>query len=294
MKKYDVIIIGRGPAGLQAALYTTRSKLNTLIIGRREGSLRRALKIDNYFGFDETVSGEFLLERTEKHVKRFDGEILDDEVVSITKEDDFKVVTTQESFTATAVLLATGQAFKKIKITDIEKFEGNGISYCTTCDGFFYRDLKTGVLGHKDFAIHEAEELETYTKDITIYTNGSNLDLSSKYVTKAEKYRIVDKKIEKFTGESFLEEIHFEDGSHEKVAGIFVALDSASSTDFAKKLGVITEGTSIVTDKDQKTNLDGLFAAGDCTDNFKQISTAVGSGAVASRSIIEYIKDKKK
>lgn len=290
MKKYDVIIIGRGPAGLQAALYTTRGKLDTLIIGRKDGALKKALKIDNYFGFDETVSGDYLIDRTERQALKFGATIIEDEVVSITKEEDFEVVTTGEVFHGTCVLLATGQSFKRIRIKDMDKFEGNGISYCTTCDGFFYRDLKTGVLGHKDFAVHEAIELETYTKDITIYTNGHDLDLSDKYLEMVKKFKVVNKKILGVKGKDFLEELYFEDGSNERVDGIFIALDSASSTDFAKKLGVITEGASIVTDRDQKTNLEGLYAAGDCTNSFKQISTAVGSGAVAAKSISDYIK----
>ncbi|NSW91616.1 MAG: NAD(P)/FAD-dependent oxidoreductase [Firmicutes bacterium] len=292
---YDVIIIGKGPAGLSASLYTTRANLKTLVIGKNDSALKKAAKIENYFGFSKPVSGEYLLEEGEKQALRLGTFIIEDEAVSIEKKNDmFRVTTSGGLYEGIAVLIATGQPQKQIKIKNIEKFEGNGISYCTTCDGFFYNNLKVGVLGNKDYAIHEATELEAYTEDITIYTNGKELDLTEKFSKEASKYKINQKVITEVDGEDFLRRIYFDDGTSEEIDGLFIAEKSASSIDFARKLGVITRENSIVVDEYQKTNLEGLFAAGDCTGGLKQVSTAVGQGALAGKTIIEYVRKFKK
>lgn len=288
---YDVIIIGKGPAGISASLYTVRSKLKTLIIGKNDSVLLKASQIDNYFGFSNSVSGKDLLSEGEKQALKLGVTILDEEVISIEKNDYFEVTTSNNIFSAKAVLLATGQPQKKVGIENLHEFEGKGISYCSTCDGFFYNNLKVAVLGSKDFAAHEALELETFTKDITIFTNGHELELSDKYKDISMKYKINKKPIKKLEGLEFLQGVHFADGTSQEIDGIFIANESASSIDFARKMGVIAEGNSIIVDKLQQTNLEGLFAAGDCTGGFKQVSVAVGQGAIAGKNMIEYIKN---
>jgi thioredoxin reductase (NADPH) len=287
---YDVIIIGKGPAGMSAALYTVRSNLRTLIIGNNDSNLLKADRIDNYFGFAQTLSGKELLRRGELQVKRLGAEVLEDEVISVEKDEYFRVMTSKDSYMCKALLLATGQPHKVIRIENLVKFEGRGVSYCSTCDGFFYKNLKVGVLGNKDFAIHEAMELTTFTKDITIYTNGKEPDISDKYVGELDRFRMDARKISKLDGAEFLEQIHFTDGTSESIDGLFVAYESASSIDFARKLGILTDGNTVVTDSNQQTNLEGVFAAGDCSSKFRQISVAVGQGAVAGKAISEYVK----
>lgn len=288
---YDVIIIGRGPAGISASLYTIRANLKTLVIGREGGALKKADKIENYYGFSEPISGKFLLQEGEKQALRLGVEIVEEEVISIEKEEHFEIATSKEKYSAKAILLATGQEQKKIKIENLYKYEGKGVSYCSTCDGFFYKNLKLGVLGFKDYAINEAIELETFTKDITIYTNGMNLDVSKNFDKESKRFKFNAKKITKIDGEDFLQKIYFEDGTSESIDGIFVAYDSASSVDFARKLGIITEENSISVDKNQSTNIEGVFAAGDCIGGFKQVSVAVGEGALAGRRIIEFVRN---
>lgn len=287
---YDVIIIGKGPAGMSAALYTVRSNLRTLIIGKNSSSLLKADKIDNYFGFAETISGKELLQNGEMQVRRLGAEILEDEVISVEQEDFFKVLTSTDIYLCKALLLATGQQHKVIRIENLVKFEGRGVSYCSTCDGFFYNNLKVGVLGHRDFAIHEALELTAFTTDITIYTDGNQLDISDRYINESGRFRVDARKISKLDGNEFLERIHFADGTSDNVDGLFVAYESASSIDFARKLGIITDGNTVATDSNQRTNIDGVFAAGDCSSKFRQISVAVGQGAVAGKAISEYLK----
>lgn len=287
---YDVIIIGRGPAGISASLYTARANLKTLVIGRNDSSLKKAGKIENYFGFSNIVSGSFLLQEGEKQALRLGVEIIEDEVIDISKKDFFEVVASKKKYFCKSVLLATGQSRKKVKIENLVEFEGKGVSYCVTCDGFFYNNLKVGVLGFKDFAIHEAMELEAYSKDITIFTNGFEFELSDEYIEAARRFKINKKPILKLEGSEFLERILFNDNTSEKIDGIFVAYESASSIDFARKLGIIVDGNSIVVDKNQQTNLSGVFAAGDNTGGLRQVSSAVGEGAVAGKRITEYIR----
>lgn len=287
---YDVIMIGRGPGGISASLYTVRANLSTLIIGKNDSALRKTAKIENYYGFSEPISGEFLLTEGEKQALRLGASIIDDEVIAIEKDDYFVVTTTKERYESKAVLIATGQPQKKLKVGNLEKFEGNGVSYCTTCDGFFYNNLKVGVLGFKDFAVHEALELLAFTNNITIFTNGNQLELTKDFRGDGLSFNINTKKVERIDGADFLESIHFEDGTTENLDGLFIAYESASSVDFARKLGVLTEGSTILVDNMMQTNLDGLFAAGDCTGGFKQIATAVGQGALAGRKIIEYVR----
>jgi len=287
---YDVIIIGKGPAGLSAALYTVRFNLRTLIIGRNDSNLLKADKIDNYFGFAQTVSGKQLLANGEEQVRRLGAELIEDEVISIEKDDFFKVTTAKGQYSSKALLLASGQPNKVIRIENLVKFEGKGVSYCTTCDGFFFNNLKVGVLGNKDYAIHEAQELLTFTKNITIYTNGKPLEISSKYDENVKQFRVDTRQILKLDGSEFLQRIYFSDGTSEEIDGLFVAYESASSIDFARKLGVLAQGNTVVVDAKQQTNLEGLFAAGDCASSFKQISIAVGQGALAGKAIADYIK----
>lgn len=290
---YDVIIIGKGPAGISASLYTVRSNLKTLIIGKNDSALRKAEKIENYYGFADVVKGEDLLKNGENQALRLGAEIINDEVIAVEKNDFFEVVTPESRYTAKALILATGQPIKKVKIENLEKFEGNGVSYCTTCDGFFYNNLKVGVLGFNDYVIHEAIELQSYTKKITIFTNGKELALSDKYTDELKEFEVNSKEIERLEGKEYLEKIYFKDGTSEDLDGLFVAYDSPSSIDFARKMGIMVDGNSILVDKDQQTNLDGLFAAGDCTGGFKQISTAVGQGALAGKRTIEFIRSQK-
>ncbi|EPR13671.1 NAD(P)/FAD-dependent oxidoreductase [Ruminiclostridium papyrosolvens] len=287
----DAIIIGKGPAGISAALYTVRAGLRTLVIGLDNSALYKTDRVENYYGFAEPVSGKYLLEQGEQQARRLGVKFVHSEVIALEKAEYFEVYTTEENYSAKAVLMATGQQTKKVNIDGLEEFEGRGVSYCTTCDGFFYRGLKVGLVGFKDYAIHEALELEPLTKDITIYTNGNELELTEKYKCYASRFSINNKKIKNVVGNEVIEGIAFEDGLVENLDGLFVAFESASSVDFARKLGVITKNNSIVVNEDQSTNLKGLFAAGDCTGGFKQIATAVGQGAMAGRKIIEFIRN---
>jgi thioredoxin reductase (NADPH) len=297
LKLVDVIIIGKGPSGISAALYTQRANLETIVIGREGSSLEKAEKIENYYGFEEAISGEKLLRNGENQAQRLGVQILEEEVAAIAKfykEKYFKVSSIEGEYYSRAVLIATGQPNKKIDMEGLKEFEGRGVSYCTTCDGFFYKNMTIGILGNSAYAIHEAMELEAYTRDITLFTNGAELDVTGELADKAGEYKINTRPILKLTGDEYLQEIHFKDGYSQKLDGLFVAYGTASSVDFAKKLGVEVENNAIVVDLKQSTNIEGVYAAGDCTGGFKQIATAVGQGAVAGKNMIEFVRMLKK
>ncbi|MGI6123396.1 MAG: NAD(P)/FAD-dependent oxidoreductase [Acetivibrionales bacterium] len=287
---YDVIVIGKGPAGISCAIYTTRANLKTLVIGKSDSMLLKADKIENYYGFENPIGGKELLDTGLKQALRLGAQIVDDEVVSIEKTEKFRVISVNGEYEATTVLLATGAPVVRVPVKNIDKFEGSGVSYCTTCDGFFYRNKKVGVLGYTDFAIHEANELAAFTQDITIYTNNMPLNISENLNESLSKFKVNTAKIAEIQGQEKIEEIVFADGSKELVQGLFVAYGSASSTSFALKMGIATEGKSITVNDKMETNIPGLFAAGDCTGVFKQISVAVGQGAIASRQMIDYVR----
>lgn len=296
MKLLDVIIMGKGPSGISASLYTQRANLETLVIGREGSSLERAGKIENYYGIEEAISGEKLLGIGERQAQKLGVQLLNEEVAGIAyiyEEKYFKVTTTTGEYNSRAILIATGQPNKKINIEGIKEFEGKGVSYCTTCDGFFYRNMSVGILGNGAYAVHEAMELEAFTKDITLFTNGADLDVNGDLADKAGKFKINTQPILKLSGNDYLQEIHFKNGKSQKIDGLFVAYGTASSVDFAKKLGVITENNAILVDNNQSTNVEGIFASGDCTGGLKQISTAVGQGAVAGKSIINFVRSLK-
>jgi len=287
---YDAIIIGRGPAGISCSIYTSRAGLKTLVVGKDDSALKKAEKIQNYYGFSNPISGKFLLEEGEKQARALGVEIIEDEVIDIDKEGFFTITAARGKYAGKAVLLAAGRPRKAPKIENLSGFEGRGVSYCPTCDGFFFKGLNVGVLGHKDYAVHEAMELEAYTKKITIFTDGYEPDVSEKFAQEAKRFRIIKEPVMRLEGDDFLRAVVLAGGSEEKIDGLFIAYGTASSLNFAKKLGITLKDDSVVVDEKQSTSVAGLFAAGDCTGGLMQIAVAVGQGAVAGKNIIEYVR----
>lgn len=290
MKNYDVIIIGKGPAGLSASLYTARGNMKTLIIGKTS-VLTKGERIENYC-CTEPESGEDLIAKGVDQAKSFGVEMVEEDVLDIKKEDDFIITTDKNKYSSKSIIIATGQDRKQIPIKNIEKYENKGVHYCAVCDGFFYTDKKVGILGYTDYAIHELMEIRRNTKEITLLTNGKELDVSEKNKQFLEENNIEvnRKKVQSTEGDEALAKIIYQDGKEEKFDGIFVAYGSASSIDFARKLGIMTENDSIKVDASQQTNIEGVFAAGDCTGGLTQVATAVGQGAVAGQKVKAYVQ----
>lgn len=233
---YDVIIIGSGPAGVSASLYTSRANLKTLILYQAESALEKTNQIENYYGFENGIDGKQLYEIGINQAKNIGVKVKKEEVISIAiMEKSFKVATENNQYEAKTIILATGNKKSKPPIKGIEEFEGKGVSYCAVCDGFFYRNRDISVIGNGNYAIAEANELINIANNITILTNGKKAP-----EFRADNVKIETKEIEEIHGEQKVEEIEFKDGTTLKTDGVFIAHGMAGSVDFAKKLGIMT------------------------------------------------------
>jgi len=293
MKESEVIIIGQGPAGLSAAIYTSRAGISTVILGC-DPKVAGEYDIDNYFGFPETISGKDLIDRGLNQALRFGATQTCDRVLAIHFDDSGKYIvkTENDEYSACCIILATGVSRKKPDIPGLDKYEGKGISYCVSCDGFFFKGKNVIVAGEGIYAANQALELSHYTPHVSICTLGRRSEMSAEFTAglKERNIPLVEKKISSLHGDPALEKVKFSDGEETEVSGIFIAIGDASSSDFARSLGVITEGNFIQVDREMKTNVPGIFAAGDCTGGFLQISVAVGEGAMAGKSAIDYVR----
>lgn len=284
--EYDVIIIGAGPAGVSAGLYTKRANKKTLIIYNNESSLEKATKIENYYGFENGISGEELYKKGIEQAKNLGINVKKEEVIKIDKiKDIFEVKTVNENYTAKNVVLATGNKKNKPDIKNIEKFDGKGVSYCAICDGFFYRNKDVAVIGNGDYAISEVNDLLPVVNKITILTNGKPApDIRS------EKVEINNRTIKKIFGHEKVEKIEFDDGTDINVNGIFIAQGTADSTDIAKKIGLVLENNKIKVNENMETNIKGIYACGDCIGGILQISKAVNDGMKTGLNVIKFLK----
>lgn len=284
--EYDVIIIGSGPAGISASLYTARANLKTLIISKGIGILEKVNKIDNYYGLERTLTGEELQEIGINQAKKLGVEFVEDEAVKIDYEDGFIVETINSSYKAKAVIISTGTSRKAPKINGIKEYEGKGVSYCATCDAFFFKGKNVAVLGAQEYALHEAEELGRVANSVTILTNGEEV-----IQNRSIDFCVEEKKIRELRGNESIEEIHFEDNTIKKIDGVFVAIGTASSSDLARKIGAkIDEKGNILVNENMSTNVPNLYACGDCTGGILQIAKAVYEGMTAGMSVIKSVK----
>ncbi len=294
-KEYEVIIIGGGPAGLSAAIYTSRAELKTLILDEPDKLLEKAESIDNYFGFPEGISGKELLERGRKQAERFGTEVLEEKAL-LTKIDPedrgYVVETADSSFNTEGLIVAPGIQHEKPPIEGIKEFEGKGVSYCVVCDAPLFKNKKVGLVGSKDLVGKEALELYEYTEDIKIYTNGSGLEIPENLLKKIEEKDIpIERgKIEEIMGDEQFEGLKV-DGKKQEMDGLMIAEGSSGSLDFARSLGITIDDGVLKVDEDMHTGLPKVYAAGDCVGGARQISAAVGEGAKAALGLITEIRE---
>lgn len=285
---YDIIIIGAGPAGMSASLYTLRAGLSTLIIGKDGGALEHTYKIENYFGTGGVISGKELLDAGKHQVEDLGGTILREEVVSVEWFGSFKVSTQLNNYEAKAVIIASGNKRNSAKLKGLDRLEGKGVSYCAVCDAFFYRGKNAAVLGSGEYALHEAMVLKDMVNSLTVFTGGKEPETSF-----PEDIMIVTEPVAEILGDEKVSGVKILDGKEYAVEGVFVALGTAGAGDLAKKLGLPTENNRISVNPDKSTMIPGIFAAGDCIGGVLQIATAVGEGAEAALSAIKYLKSLK-
>lgn len=288
MEKIDALIIGAGPAGITSAIYLKRSNIkNIVVFNNSEGSLEGDHIIENLYGF-ESISGKDLYEKGIKQAERLGISVINENVIHVNylwDTDEIEVVTTKNKYIGKSLVFATGKKRATLKLEGIKELEGHGISYCATCDGFFYKNKDVAVIGSKDFAFNEYDYLSNIVGNITLLTNGEKIETSR---------NVINSKIVGICRDFGKIKVDFGDGNNLLVDGIFMALGNASSVDFARQLGInITPTNDILVDQNCKTNFDNIYAAGDCTGGILQISKAEYQGMVAGMELAKYLRGRK-
>lgn len=301
----NVIIIGSGPAGYTAAIYAARANLSPLLIAssvQAGGELMNTTEVENFPGFPEGIQGPELMAKMQEQAEKFGTEILLDDVTSVDLSGDIKKVSTGYSgdFEAETVIYATGSAYRKIGLEHEERLSGRGISWCATCDGFFFKEKTIAVIGGGDSAMEEATFLTRFADKVYVIHRRDSLRASKIMQERA----IADEKIEfiwnaavtDVTGENALDGIVLTDTvdgteRHLPLDGMFVAIGNDPRTHLVHgQLDLTAEGTIAVEGRSSKTNLPGVFAAGDVIDpTYRQAATAAGSGVVAALDAEHYL-----
>lgn len=272
----NVIIIGSGPAGVSASLYTARAGLDTTVLTMGPGALRHAEKIQNYYGFADALPGDELERQGIEGAKAVGVQFVQTEAVGLTFTDKLTVETLDGDWPADAVILATGASRAAPPVPGLAGLEGHGVSYCAVCDAFFYRGKDVAVMGSGEYALHEAGALLPVARSVTLLTNGAPLtaQFPPEIIVRTEK-------VEAVLGETAVTGVQLAGGEELAVSGVFLALGVAGSTALARKIGAETDGARIVVDEHQMTTVPGLYAAGDCTGGLLQVAKAVYEGALA-------------
>ncbi len=286
-----VLILGAGPAGVSASLYTARAGVDTTVLTRGSGALEKAEKIQNYYGFAEPLSGAELERNGREGAKKVGVKFLQDEVTWLGMNDSFTgflVKSAGQTYEADSVILAAGASRKAPNLPGLQELEGKGVSYCAICDAFFYRGKTVAVLGSGAYALHEAETLLPHAGKVILFTDGVEPE-----VLFPEKIEVCKQKMLAIQGEKKVAGIALSDGTTIAVDGVFVAYGTAGSVELARKIGAAVKDGHLVVEGNMATNIPGLFAAGDCTGGLLQVAKAVYEGAVAGLAAVKYVRDKK-
>ena len=300
----DVIIVGSGPAGYTAAVYTARANLKPLLLAgsvTAGGELMNTTDVENYPGFPDGIMGPDLMENFEKQAARFGTEIQFEDVTELDLDGDIKTVTigTGETFKARSIILSTGSAYRELGLPNEKRLSGHGVSWCATCDGFFFKDQDIAVIGGGDSAMEEALFLTKFAKSVTVVHRRDALRASKIMADRAlahEKINFVwNTGVEDVLGQDKVTGLRLKnlvDGTESELAvtGVFVAIGNDPRTDLVKgKLELTAEGTIAVDGRTSKTSVQGVFAAGDVIDpTYRQAITASGSGCVAALDVEHY------
>ncbi len=303
----DVIIVGSGPAGYTAAVYTARANLKPLLLAgsvTAGGELMNTTDVENYPGFPEGIMGPDLMENFEKQAARFGTEIQFEDVTELALDGDIKTVTiaTGETFRARAIILSTGSAYRELGLPNEKRLSGHGVSWCATCDGFFFKDQDIAVIGGGDSAMEEALFLTKFAKSVTVVHRRDTLKASKIMADRAlahDKISFVwNSAVQDIVGEAKVTGLKLKnlvDGTESDLAvtGVFVAIGNDPRTELIKdSLELTLEGTIAVEGRSSKTSIPGVFAAGDVVDpTYRQAITASGSGCVAAIDVEHYLAD---
>lgn len=306
-KKFDVVIIGAGPAGYTAAIYTSRAKRDTLIISGMlpGGQLMLTTEVENYPGFSDGILGPELMTTMRKQTERMGTTIIDDEVVNVDfRRKPFKVLTYSEEYEADSVIISTGASPRKLGAKGEQEFSAKGVSYCATCDGPFFKNQEIAVAGGGDSAMEEAIFLTKFAKNVHVIHRKDNLRASKIMQDRAfENNKIKfhwNSVIDEVKGNEKVNQITIRDTVTNQqvvmdVGGLFVAIGHEPNTKLFKGQIELDEQGYIVLKNHTQTNIDGVFAAGDVHDHrYRQAVTAAGFGCMAAIDVDKYLSESRR
>ena len=307
---YDVIIIGSGPAGLAAGLYSARAKMSTLILEKEKagGQIVTTDEVANYPGSIQDATGPSLIARMVEQAESFGAERKKDEIVDVALEGRIKVLTGEkEVYKAKTVIIATGASPRYLGVPGERELTGKGVSYCATCDADFFTDLEVYVIGGGDTAVEEAMYLTKFARKVTIVHRRDELRAAKSIREKAFKNEklafIWDSVVEEIKGDGIVETLVLKNKKTGEITeiqapeedgtfGIFPFVGYIPKSDLFKDLLEMDKGGYLVTDDDMKTKIPGVFAAGDIRHkSLRQVVTAVADGAIAAVQAEKYIEN---
>jgi thioredoxin reductase (NADPH) len=300
--KYDIAIIGSGPAGLSAAIYAARGGLKPIVFekGVLGGQITVTQEVENYPGFHKTLSGFELMDEMKKHADKFGTEICEEEVKGIGMQGLCKIIeTSKKLYHAKTLIIATGAHPRKLNVPGEDKFYGKGVSYCATCDGFFYRDKVVAVVGGGDSAIEEALFLTRFVKKVYIIHRREELRavqiIQDRAFENPKIEFIWNSEIQEVSGQDFVESITVYNKKEEKhfdlaVDGIFVYVGILPNNELIESRVELDKQGFALVDDSMQTNIPGIFAAGDIVSKkLRQVITAAADGAIAAWSAEKWI-----
>ncbi len=305
-KDQDIIIIGGGPAGLTAAIYAARAAIKPLVIIGESlgGQAATTPEIENYPGFPEGVAGASLAQQMQAQAERFGAKIEFDMVSSVELGVyPFVVHTYSQTYTARALIIATGSAPRKLGVPGEEEFRGRGVSYCATCDGYFYKDKRVVVVGGGNSAIDESLFLARLVRELKVIHRRDRLRadpvLQERAFANPKIGFVWDSVVEEIVGDKMVRAVRVRNKKTGEVTtietdGVFIYVGNVPKSDLFKGQLELDEGGYIVTDRRQHTSVPGVFAAGDVQDPlFRQIVVAAGTGAAAAIEAIRFLDEHK-
>ena len=298
--KYDVIIIGAGPAGISASIYLKRANVNCLLLESEApgGLLNKIHKIENYPGFTDDT-GSILAFRMYSQVESLGIDLKIEKVINIKSTNgSYEVFTKNNTFVSKYIIIATGRTPKKLEVKNSEKYEDKGISYCAVCDGALYRNKDIAIVGGGNTAIDTANYMSNIANKIYIINRSSNLRADQKgqeEIKKLENVNVLyNTKLKDIIGDDTgVQGVVLEDGTEINLSGIFVCIGQTNNSAFYQNLNLKTDNRGIVVDKDLKTTANNVYACGDSiSKDLYQVVTATSEGAMVASNIIKLVRSK--
>lgn len=298
---YELAIIGAGPAGYSSGIYAVRAGIKTILFDKKGGGGLAMLSpnIENYPGF-ESIPGSELAEKMRKHASKYAEIKLVEEVQKINKKNEvFHIQTSEKNYKVKAILLCMGTEYRKLNVPGEKELSGKGVSYCATCDGFFFKEKTVAVIGGGNSAVIEAIYLKQIgSKEVLVIHRRDQLRAEKAYQDEAiaKKVKIVyNTHVEKINGNNLVESVITVDTNTKKksmlkVDGVFISIGEEPQNKLAKDLGITLDKKGyIIVDKQQRTNMQGVYAAGDITGGLRQVVTACAEGAIAALASTEVL-----